>query len=740
VKLSKPGETVYPVSYIDKIDDENVLKALEALRRRAIGAAPKASPEHASNNKSKDTARLGLRTAAPERPYISSSSRDKVRKPAATERAPPTEPPPLVSHGNRTPVRGFRKRSGDLSTVATPKAGSRSKGAVMPISKNTPPKNTPPRRPSQPSQPSQPKEFVPLWKTNPSVKGEVAIPRWERETRALEWAVEKKERHSSAEARALAQFESLQKQALDDSGVLVSADTAGQSSTTAKFSNHKGAQNEGTRSKPPKTSSFPKNPRTSSAATTEDQPVLEALRNESSGGSNRSDKASAGLWKRLIFHRRGRTATEDEGFDDHATRGSVITSLGENHLGDEDSGVASLLESLCDFGCFNMMDDIFHPRPDDLTMATGFDDATTRRTVSDDEASERGFVSTKRRYTFDNSTFETDGETKDLDELTQRGLFELGPMITILEKFRIFLDGDESDPTQREYMTSLLEMMEERLQQYGGYRRRSRSTVLPDSHTVSEHIEDVNRLILRIVEDFIDKQLMKATNGVEALSWSSSVSLEQESSLGEADLPPTSPRSENSTTKQGTTSTDCSLSFALPLGLANLSATDLIRIPDIMPTFSEKRQEVEDGLSSKQIRDDDKSFLSSRTNTSHATSLVNNLTNMFSCSPRCSPPERSVSPPTLNREIPTKNCDKPRLDESSQNVPPLYPKVNSVKRMPAELTGTKEQSTTTTPSSFGVAVPSVLQFALPTFVVSLVDTSIDTSDGDSAKSFDELSA
>jgi hypothetical protein len=479
---------------------------------------------------------------------------------------------------------------------------------------------------------------------------------------------------------------------------------------------------------------------------------------------------------------------------DDQTKETRKASLEESQT-KEESRVGLLVESICTFGCYNMVDQVFNPTLDDLTYFTGADDAT-RFIIGDDDESEGGYNSARATpFSLDHDrTFETGVGTLDSDELTQRGLFEFGPMISILERLQVFLDGGLSDLTQRQYMTSLLEGMEDRLYEYGGYRHGRRGKRSPDPQTVSEHIVEVNKLILRIVESFIDKQVMKATHGDDLSFGSTRASLDETTftddeefslianqeggatwqverikhALGsmvkeedcgvmprrgafDRDLRPAfvlgskSPPSVTSTKKgEKTTFNDAASlqSFGVSLGQAKFVAADGLT-GGVKPASRPMRGAgSDDGRSQVYGNDDEKSFHSSRTGGSRRTALMSNLTSMFSRSPAGRRPElkRSQSEGSMN---PTHQSSKTRCDEaSSTGMPPLHPKVSCekpVRRMPFGMKRSKRQSSGNKSPRTAADVTVATAVGGKESPLPLVDTSMESSDGGSVGPFDGVS-
>ena len=772
MKLSKPGQSPKPVSYIDTIDDENVLKALEILRYRAMKV-------------SKNNVDI-LPTNPSNKPANSTHSPDTLRQPSTPQKNSIHQSSAVGSSSTSPGVQKAQSRPSDPHLITTPKAGS---GSSHKMSVHL---NSSPILKSQP----QHNEFIPKWKTNPRVDTEAMFPRWQRETYALERAVQEDAR-LSAEARALAQFETVQKESTYKIAMPSGATPIQKNSVTEPVLGLCPPLDGGT-SKPSKTCSAPTQERTRSAAMAASSLRQEQMRRLNSSRPILSRQPTGGLFKRLANRLRGRTTLDDQG--DDRSRASL-----EGTFADEDSRVALLLESICDFGCFNMVDEIFHPTGDEFTYATGAEDSITR--ASDDEGSMTGYLPT------DDRTIEAGTGTQDSDELTQKGLFEFGPMITILEKFSAFSDGDKSDATQHQYMANLLEMMEDRLQEYGGYRRRRRGKGFADPQTISEQIKEVNGLILRIVEDFIDKQLMKVTSGDDTSFGSTRVTID-ETTVAD-DKPETKyPRSPKSTTmcnnfphsvksptkgdrnstkddtypfssgspshtlfpsrdmvrkevnpdlsmkprsesadgilNAPTTSPDRIIKDVKPtlnptrrsLGRDERSnsrvATNEVRL-DVNPAVSPKRRgRSNDGKLSTRGTDDDKSFISSKTGGSRGTLLMSNLTSVFSLSPkrivRLSKSQGSES--SIN------DWEGTRFVEADSGIPPRHPKVpvaSPVRRMPFNMNGTNHQGSSYVTSRSGKEVSLSNTDHCKACAGALVDTSIDSSDGGSVGPFDDVS-
>ena len=773
VKLSKPGHSPQPVSYINVIDDENVLKALEILRGRAVKVSAQnlnLPPTNPSSNP-----RTSKRNPPPE---PSEGTPSTLRYPSTPEGTSINQPSAAGSPSSRTRVQNAQTSPiNGTHLMHTPRAGSRSSGTTPRSSKSTPILKTQPQQ----------NEFIPKWKTNPRVDTEAMFPRWQRETYALESAAEERAR-LSAEARALAQFESVQKESTSK-GAIASGETLIQKNSTAKPARALCVPRDGVTSKVSTTTGSLKLARTRSAAMAATPLWAEQTNRAPSARPSLSRQPTGGLWKRLAARLRRQTTSDDQG-DDH-TRASL-----DGTYADEDSRVALLLESICDFGCFNMVDEIFHPAFDDFTYVTGADDSITRGSF--DEGYETGYISPEDR------TFEAGTRTQDSDELTQIGLFEFGPMITILEKFSAILDGDKSNATQRQYMTNLLEMMEDRLQEFGGYRRRRSGKGSSDPQTVSGHIREVNGLILRIVEDFLDKQLMRATNGDDMSVGSTRASNDEstvaddtaklkfprsQKSTSKCHNSPHSPKSPNKCDSKSTKDDTCRLPLGSPPGHTKFASRDVVRkevkpnlrtkprsesadgrlnasvpiikdvkrnvkpkrrsgstdgrfnsrMADDKPAASPKRRgRSNDEKVKSQGTEDEKSFVSSRTGGSRGTLLMGNLTSVFSRTPKRRG-KRSKSQGSV-RSI--NEWDGTRFVEADSGIPPHHPKntvVPPVKRMPFSVKGANHHSSTYGTSRSGKALCVAKTVHGDACAGPLVDTSIDSSDGGSVGPFDDVS-
>lgn len=879
VKLSKPGERTPPVSYFDEIDDENVLRALDSLRRRAIGIS---------------SSMMGA-DLPPTSPHNGSVSSTPTRKSMPSD-TPAVTPNTLQAY--------------DPLIMTTPKAGSSS----------SPSSNHSDANPAQHQSPQSilklsrdgREEFIPKWKSNPSIDTEAMLPRWQRETLAQERAALERARRA-AEAKASAQEENItaRRQVTRKKGVagilrrrrnkrMVSSRASGPSGQQETISGPpvaKTMQEElsttptvstGGSSATPNSSqntdyAIPSkcfDPRQHSLADQFITPTTPARANKSSSNATKPEnapsspsspspalshqtkedvapptrlnprqrwktlivplspkvkkqslvksqqqarqtyyyscntemkEAPASLWRRLAIRFRPREMQAANSLVGHKTEEITSSNQGDSDtiasifapaLEEKPFGtIDKIFDSVCNLGCFSIMEPIFHPEQDDYTYFTGAEDTITHTFESDDEEeSASALYSLNASFSLDNRTFESDGQTLDSDELTHRGLNEFGPMMSMLENFKGYLGGENTDSNQRQYISSLLGKMEERLQEYGGYRRRNDKNIPDDPRTVLNQIEEVNKKILRIVEDFIDKQVMKATAD-DDFSFESTRASYEDTTLADDEetafvtkddletLGDEKETKQNESYKQLSTSStaednlleishleahDKDLRSAPPansmLSLRNRSAGDsqtttkggLLHesgqppghgkfrssepYSDTIKLSPRRRTASNDGRRSiGSAYDDEKSFLSSRTGTSRGTAMMNNLSRVFSRSPR-----RKTTRMTRSQsdDIVSKShiWNDSQFDEASIGMPPRHPEVLStrpVRRMPVGMKGARRRlsangaSTKISNDSLGVGRKSE---AAKNFDVHLVDTSIDTSDDDSAAPFDDMSA
>jgi len=169
-------------------------------------------------------------------------------------------------------------------------------------------------------------------------------------------------------------------------------------------------------------------------------------------------------------------------------------------------------------GCFGVVDAIFEPSND-------FDETFTLCSETDEsdeaESLQESYSTRGTHLVGMTSTDYTEREDN-----ARRGLGELEPMLSTLESYKRFLEKGESEPIQLEFISNLLTGMEDKLEVYTGYRRRGRRGGHRGKATlqaVSRQVDEVSKLILRTVEDFIDEKLLQAMHleeeSISTSSW-----------------------------------------------------------------------------------------------------------------------------------------------------------------------------------------------------------------------------
>lgn len=515
VRLSKPGQQADYVSYLDKIDDENVLKGLEALRRRAMGVTTTGAPQPT----------LPTNTI----PHIATPNR--TTKDAVTSIAETSQTRSLKMSVQDSPM-----TTQTVSTSAS-STGSRTPGLGTPKARNvgTSPDDWSPQTPSKTTQGQESppaitnalissqksSEFVPKWKLEPKIEPP-SIPRWQLETAA-------QERAAAEQAKVVKESPTQTNTKTDEHNIAKKSEMSPDIQT------------------PPQQIEVPNDANSTTPQslisdllleTTDISPQImqnDPLFGNSFVGTINAIEVPAGL---LGSHNRVHK-TESR----HNIREGVIGNDIFRNDRDEQSLEDYLDATMCDetilfdnfiansvkmssffdrLGCFGMVDQIIEP-------PTDFEENFTYCTVTEASDTDGSFDDNSEWESTGSTcldTAEVDDEAAAVEFLTQRGFGELAPMISMLATFKYFIARGTSDPMQLQYISNLLAKMEDKLQDYGGYRRRSDKNHAEknvDFTTLSHQIDELNKLILRIVEDFIDERLFEATN-VEVASLPSAFS------------------------------------------------------------------------------------------------------------------------------------------------------------------------------------------------------------------------
>jgi hypothetical protein len=631
MRLSKPGTELQPVSYLHTIDDEDVLKALEKLKRRAIGVT---ANSHSAAN-------------------------------------PPVNTPSISKAGSRTPVAPISS----FTASSTPPARTPSRDGDSRIVSTT---AASPKVPKPASPPSLRKtvvtsaatdEFVPLWKLDPVLEPP-SIPRWQTETAVQERADEGVIRDSP---RTSVQERPTQEQTVtperEDVRVKDSTRTASREILRLE---------------------------------------LNAIKYEYD--PNRRQEH----WD--FAHK----VTNELPSPPHIRMPSKfeIPSKKQN-LSLSIENFSTILNK---FGCFGMVDGICQPTTDfDEDYFTLFSDDSL--TEAESYISKSDIHDKTEIKEVDSST--TASSQSRNEETTRKGLGELGPMVATLESFKSFLALGESKKSHLRYISRLLYRMEDKLQEYRGYRRRTDPDPRENDanlETVSQQVDEVNKLILRVIEDFIDEQLMKVTKVGNSSLLSTFMDdmdgMDESLTLGELDndmttigddtitlfdeppnendyvvVPPADsfdrdyrpqsvgdssrlPKKSTLIPRKDATCSDDSGSPSSP-GLASDKALFLSSETCTDDQNTIRRLNADDSNDHKSNRDD-KSQRSSKSNTSRTT-MMKNLSKVISRSPKTSRNTQHASPST-NRKSSQGITDLdgmlfvPAQHESKQGLPPLQPK------------------------------------------------------------------
>lgn len=462
VKLSKPGHHPEYVSYIEQIDDENVLKALEALRSKAVAG----SSQGKLSNKEE---------VPPTSPTIEVSLSDASRfhsKPSIHE-TPLTPGTVTSSSSNSTPARNTRRK----------KSGATKKGLDL---RARMARNAPSTMESKGTA-----EFVPKWKLQPLIKRRT-IPTWELVTAAQEkFAAEQETAKRSEEQLAITpspQPKAEQEKVRGNDNEPVSSCAI---QTTA-------SQEESDTPEPVKEVTFLADPLVVKNDTI-------APPETTTGHMNTTDK-DQGLESRTkdkALEEQASTREKDMKLivDFMQTKVSVKKETPDNTA--NRSALSSFLSKL---DCFWMVDPIIEP-------TTDFEDNFTYCSATDEsDASHRNETDEPQNGPDEKIT---DGEREAIEFLNEQGLNELPPMIKTLSKCNDILAEGQTDPTHLEYISNLLCHMEYKLQDYAGYRRRN-DREQPESETdiqrIFSQIDELKKLIFRIVEDFIEDHVVNPWN------------------------------------------------------------------------------------------------------------------------------------------------------------------------------------------------------------------------------------
>jgi hypothetical protein len=462
VKLSKPGHHPEYVSYIEQIDDENVLKALEALRSKAVAGS--------SQGKLRKKVEV-----PPTSPTIEVSLSDASRfhsKPSIHE-TPLTPGTVTSSSSNSTSARNTRRK----------KSGATKKGLDL---RARMARNAPSTMESKGTA-----EFVPKWKLQPLIKRR-SIPTWELVTAAQEKFAEEQETAKRSEEQ-LAITPSLQPKA-EQEEVRGNGNEPVSSCAIKTTASQEGSDAP----EPVKEVTFPADPlvvRNDTIAppetitgymnTTDKDQGLESRTKDKTLEEQTSTREKD--MKLIVDFMQTKVSVKKETPDDTANR----------------SALSSFLNKL---DCFWMVDPIIEP-------TTDFEDNFTYCSATDEsDASHRNETDEPQNGPDEKIT---DGEREAIEFLNEQGLDELPPMIKTLSKCNDILAEGQTDPTQLEYISNLLCHMEYKLQDYAGYRRRN-DREQPESETdiqrIFSQIDELKKLIFRIVEDFIEDHMVNPWN------------------------------------------------------------------------------------------------------------------------------------------------------------------------------------------------------------------------------------
>ncbi len=751
VRLSKPGQQAEYVSYLDKIDDENVLKGLEAVRRKAGGSTPTRAPNSSMQK---------------ENPIMVTPSRPKGD--TTHPGTPPSQSIKSSIHDSPLTTRTVSTSGSNSGTrnsgPRTPK--TRNVGTIRGFNPCTPETQRPassPQMTSKVTSSKAPSAFIPKWKLKPRIEPP-HIPRWQLETAAQERAAAERE----AEQRTATEREAKQRAATERGAVEGSAAERGAGERASSDQPQVPTQSL----KEPNvktdcgtsglTTGIPTLPKTSEGEVPEDGPStmpkyvsgllfetmkrLQKTRHKwtNSGtacftGINamecpvvleRSDASTIGSRAQIntngstIEDGRFRNNLSVKSFDDlkECTTCDDIHSF-DNFIS-RSVKMTSLLNKL---GCFGMVDPILKPSNDfDENFTYCSATYATDTIVSDDGASE--CKSTGKSPFVEKSV--PNNEVAVIEYLTDKGFGELAPIISMLARFKSFLAQGKSDPLQLQHISNLLCNMEDNIQEYGGYRRRRgkyQADNSADFQTLSDQIDDLNKLILRVVEDFIDDRLFDATD-TEMLSLASALSeaevasllRETDTLLGEEDmstlgdesfsfedetemgnesmldprtlspqrkyLPSIVTRSFSMKSKHSMTRGDdrSILSFMLAGGRAEfVSADKFIQDHEFRsaPRFIKYDKENAGPNLNVGTSRDDSSLMTSQTNGSRTSHLANTFSNVFSRSPKRGKPEHEMRKDKIQartvRPFPLDNAVLASSEDAlNPRLPPLDPRSN----------------------------------------------------------------
>jgi hypothetical protein len=631
VRLSKPGTQLQPVSYLHTIDDEEVLKALEKLRRRAIGVDANSQPITSTPVSTPRKSKNG--TIIPVTPSTSSTTKSTSR-----DRSSPKTP---------TSDDGSQRASTTTASTMVPRPAS-----PRPI-RDTVTAST------------ATDEFIPLWKLNPKVE-HPSVPRWQIETAVQERAAQE---------------------------LTVASET-----------------DEGMIMDSPRISSREK-PR----------PEVDEIKYKPNGKEDHRGFVK-NVMNEVPSPPRIRRPTKIKTTSTEKTPCLSIDRF------------STILNK---FGCFGVVDRICEPTTDfseDFTLFSGTSVTYAELLISKSE----DLANHDETDGKDVGSSNTPTSQSRNGERARRGLGDLGPMVTMLESFKSFLALGNSKASHLRYISGLLHRMEDKLQEYRGYRRKSN----PDQreheanlNSVSQQIDEVNKLILRVIEDFVDEQVMKVTE-VDSSSLLSTSMYDVDDSLilGELDndwttigdetgtlydeppdesdsvvippavsfdrdyRPPTvggslapnestsRPREEATTGRDGSgpLSSPALASSHIQVLSAETCSEDQKLIPRLLST-DEKDDHKSFGngsqspsRASKGSNRDDKSLISSKSNTSRTT-LIQNLSKVMSRSPKTRNKKQHASPsPNRNSVQGITDLDGtlfvPAQQESKEGLPPLRPR------------------------------------------------------------------